>query len=322
MRRVSDTAGTPRTGSHPSAHDPHERDPARRWRLLAAAGGVVLVAAYVGLVLTPTGQALENAALRGADQLDARTVTEADEGLATITVASLALACLVIAAVALLRRSWPLAVAALGTVVAGQVLTQGLKRFVLPRPALVEASADYVHNSFPSGHTTVALTVLATSLLVATWRARGVVLVLVAPWAVAIAGYALAAKWHRLSDTLGAAGVTLLVSSLAALRLHRRGLVRAVDAPPRRARVVLVVVPLAVVLVASAALGAFLLAASPALLDRSEVSDWVAFLALQTLAAAGSAATALALWWGWHRLEVAPRDVTGPGGGGADDRTA
>ncbi|WP_309134722.1 phosphatase PAP2 family protein [Cellulomonas sp.] len=288
------------------AHAPG-RDPAARWRLLAVAGLAVLVASYAGLVLTTTGQALENAALRGADQLDARSVAEADDGLHTITLVSLGVACAVVALVGLLRRSWPLAAAAVGSVVAGQVVTQGLKRYVLPRPALVEASADYTGNSFPSGHTTIALTVLAAALLVATWRARGVVLLVVAPWAVGIAGYTLAAKWHRLSDTLGAAGVTLVVASLAALWLHRRGLVRTVDGAARRARVVLVAVPLAAVLVVSGGLGAFLLAAAPALLDRSAESDWVAFLALQSIAAAGSAATVLALWWGWHRLEVVPR---------------
>lgn len=304
--QVSEHTAPAPVGDAPAAH-PSTRDPAARWRALVAVGLVVLVASYAGLVLTRTGQALENAALRGADQLDARSVAEADEGLHAITLVSLGVACALVALVGLLRRSWPLAVAAVGTVVAGQVVTQSLKRFVLPRPELVEASPGYTGNSFPSGHTTIALTVLAAALLVATWRARGVVLLVVAPWAVSIGAYTLTAKWHRFSDTLGAAGVTLVVASLAALWLHRRGLVRPVDAPPRRARVVLVVAPLAGLLVVSGGLGTALLAMAPSLLDRSPESDWVAFLALQCLAGAGSAATVLALWWSWHRLEVAPR---------------
>jgi membrane-associated phospholipid phosphatase len=279
-------------------------------------GAVVLVASYVGLVLTAPGQALENAALRGADQVAERSVADSDEALAGITVASLGVACLLIAVVGLVRRSLPLALAAVGTVVAGQVVTQGLKRFLLPRPALVEASEAYTENSFPSGHTTIALTVLAAALLLATWRTRGVVLFLVASWAVAIAGYTLESKWHRLSDTLGSAGVTLVIASLAALWLHRRGLVRAVGTPGHRARIVLVVVPLALGAAVSAALGVLLLVATSDPLGSDPVSEYNVYLALQSLAAFGSAATALLLWWSWHRLEVVPSREPGAGTAG------
>ncbi|MFC8190275.1 phosphatase PAP2 family protein [Cellulomonas sp. NPDC057328] len=292
------------------------RDPRRRWWALVGVGAVVLVASYVGFVLTAPGQALENAALRGADQVAEQRLAESDEVLAGITVLSLGLACAFIAVVGLARRSPQLAVAAVGTIVVGQVVTQGLKRVVLPRPALVEASAGYTGNSFPSGHTTIALTVLAAALLLATWRARGVVMFFVAPWAVAIAGYTLESKWHRLSDTLGSAGVTLAVASLAALWLHRRGLVRAVQAPVRRARVVLVVAPLALGAAASLALGLFLLLASSDVLGRDPVVEYNVYLALQSLAAFGSATTVLLLWWSWHRLEVvapARREPAAPG---------
>jgi membrane-associated phospholipid phosphatase len=295
------------------------RDPRRRWRALVGLGAAALVASYVGLVLTAPGQALENAALRGADQVAARSLAESDEALGGITVASLAVACALIAVVGLVRRSAPLAIAAVGTVVAGQVVTQGLKRFLLPRPALVEASEAYTGNSFPSGHTTIALTVLAAALLLATWRTRGVVLFVLAPWAVAIAGYTLESKWHRLSDTLGSAGVTLVIASLAALWLHRRGLVRAVEAPARRARVVLVAAPLALVAVVSVALGVFLLVASDNPLGRDPVVEYNVYLGLQCLAAFGSIATALLLWWSWHRLEVVTpaRRAAGRTGAGA-----
>jgi len=282
------------------------RDPRRRWAVLAWVGCAVLVLSYVVLVLTPAGQALENAALRGADQADAASVAQADDALDAITVTSLAVGIAVIGVLGLLRRSAALAVAAVGTVVAGQVLAQVLKRVVLPRPGLVEASPAYTGNSFPSGHTTIALTVLAAVLLLTSYRWRGLVVFVVAGWATSIGAYTLTAKWHRFSDTLGAAGIALLVASLAALWLHRRGLVRPVAGPPRRLRVVLVVVPLAATALLGAALGGFLLVATPDLLSGDEVTDDNAYLALQVLAGAGSIATALALWWGWHRLEVVP----------------
>ncbi len=285
----------------------------------------MLVASYVGLVLTPAGQAVENAALRGADQVGAQARAESDQALAGITVITLAVACLLIAAVALLRRSVQLATAALGTVVVGLLGAEALKRVVLPRPALVEASAGYTGNSFPSGHTAIALGVLAAALLLATWRSRGVVMFVVANWAVAIAGYTITSKWHRLSDTLGSAGITLVVASLAALWLHRRGLVRRVATGGHRVRLVLVVAPLVASLLAAAGLGGVLLVATGNLLDRDPVTDYNVFLAFQLLAAAGSLATALAMWWSWHRLEVmtpAPRRLESAPAAAAQDTAA
>jgi membrane-associated phospholipid phosphatase len=275
-----------------------------RWWLLVGVGLVVLVGSYSGLVLTAAGQAVENTALRGADQVDARTLAQSDEALAGITVASLAVACLLIVVAGIVRRSIPLAAAAVGTVGVGVVVAEILKRVVLPRPALVEVSQAYTGNSFPSGHTAIALGVLAAALLLSTWRLRGAVMFFVTSWAVSIAGYTITSKWHRLSDTLGSAGITLVVASLAALWLHRRGLVRRVDTGAHRMRVVLVVVPLALGCLVAVALGGFLLVATGDLLDRDPVTDYNVFLAHQVLAAAGSSATALALWWSWHRLEV------------------
>lgn len=318
------TGGRTQTADHDSGLDRSTaRAPARRWWLLVGVGVLVLVTSYVGLVLTPTGQAVENAALRGADQVNAQARAESDEALAGITVASLAVACVLIALVGVLRRSVRLATAALGTVVAGLAVAEVLKRFVLPRPALVEASEAYTGNSFPSGHTAIALGVLAAALMLATWRSRGLVVFVVASWAVSIAGYTITSKWHRLSDTLGSAGIVLVVASLAALWLHRQGLVRHVRTGGHRARVWFVVVPLALLLLLAAGLGGSLLVLTGDLLDRDPTTDDNVFLAFQLLAAAGSTATALALWWSWHRLEVVvparerPRTTTaGEGGGG------
>lgn len=106
------------------------------------------------------GQALENAALRGTDQASAADSDEAWEGLGDITVWTLGIATAVIGLIALLRRKVLLAFVAVGVIVGGQVITQALKRFILPRPELVEVTGDYAHNSFPGGHTTIAMTVL------------------------------------------------------------------------------------------------------------------------------------------------------------------
>jgi membrane-associated phospholipid phosphatase len=290
-----------------SAHESTtHRDPARRWWLLAGAGVAVVLLSYVPLVLTSTGQAIENAALRGADQVDPAGLDEAQTALNAITVGSLLMGCLLVAAWGLLRHSVTLAVAGVGTIIAGQVITQSLKRIVLPRPALVDATAGYAGNSFPSGHTTIALTVLTAVLILSSYRWRGWVVLLTSSWATGIAAYTLTAKWHRLSDTLGAAGVTLLVGSLAALWLHRQGLVRSVEGPPRLLRVIVIAGLLTPAAVIGVLLGGLVLVLSPHLLDRDPVTDYNVYAAFQALAGAGSLATVLATWWGWHRLEVVP----------------
>lgn len=258
---------------------------------------------YVGFVLIGDGQAMENAALRGADQVDTSRADEASKALNTITVASLLAACGIVGAVGLLRRSVAIALAAVGTIVMGQVLTQSLKRVILPRPGLVDVSPAFAGNSFPSGHTAIALSVLAATFIVTSHRWRGVVVFLLLSWAASIGAYTLTAKWHRLSDTLGAAGVTLVVAAVATLWLHSRGLVFHVEGPPRRLRVVFVGL-LALGVFVSVALGLAVLFLTGQPLGGDAVDDYNIYAAFQSLAGAGSTATALALWWGWHRLEV------------------
>src|SRR5690625_3605382 len=137
----------------------------RRWWMLLAVSIVLLIATYVLAVLTATGQGLENTALRGADQASPADSDEAWESLGNITIWSLGIATAIIGLIGLLRRKFILAVVGMGVIVGGQVITQALKRFILPRPELVEVTGDYTHNSFPSGHTTIAMTVLVAVLL-------------------------------------------------------------------------------------------------------------------------------------------------------------
>ena len=117
-----------------------------------------------------------------------------------------------VAAIALIRRQIRLGIAAVSIIVIGQVITQVLKRFVLPRPGLVETTGGYTHNSLPSGHTTVAVTVLLALVPVVPYRLRGLTILVATPWAVAIAAYTITAKWHRFSDTLAADAVALAVA--------------------------------------------------------------------------------------------------------------
>lgn len=82
---------------------------------------VLFAAVYAVAVLTPMGQALENAALRGTDQASAADSGEACEGLGDITVWALSIATAVIGPIALLLRKVLLAFVAVGVIAGGQV---------------------------------------------------------------------------------------------------------------------------------------------------------------------------------------------------------
>jgi membrane-associated phospholipid phosphatase len=279
------------------------------WILGAVLGAVVLVSSYLLAVWTRAGQALENAALRGADQVGPQDLATANEALNAITLVSLAVAMVVVAAIGLIRRRTDLAVAGVGVIVLGQLITQSLKRFVLPRPPLVEVSGDFTHNSFPSGHTTIAITVLFALVLVVPYRWRGVMMLFIWAWAVGIGAFTITAKWHRFSDTLGAMAVALLCGCVASWWLARRGKITRYTGRAFPGRVVLVIV-IAAVSSTSLVLGGFLwgvgFARGVDFSGHDDVWDFNAYLGAHSLSA-GSAGLALLLFWGlWHRRQLAP----------------
>lgn len=280
-----------------------------RWITGSVLGIVLLMASYLLAVWTRDGQAIENAALRGADQVPAQDLISANETLNAITVGSLAAATLLVAVIGLFRRRIDLAVAGVGIIVLGQMITQGLKRYILPRPALVEVSGDFVHNSFPSGHTTIAMTVLFSLILVVPYRWRGMAVLLVASWAVGIGAYTTTAKWHRLSDTIGAMAVALLCACLASWWLTARGRVRRYEGRSFPGRVVLVVL-IAVGAAAALGLGSLIwIIGAVRGVDfavHDEAWEYNAYLGANVIAA-GAAGIVLLLFWAlWRRLEIPP----------------
>jgi hypothetical protein len=261
--------------------------PARRWLLVAAGCAVVVVAVYFLAVWTVPGQALENAALRGADEAAARDQAAADETLGRITVYSLAAAVVLVGVVGLLRRRADLAL-------------------VLPRPSLVPLTGHYADNSLPSGHTAIAMTVLFAAVLVVPYRWRGVTLFVLLSWAVGIGAYTVTAKWHRLSDTLAADAIALGLACLASWWLARRGAVHHHDGPRRIPRVLVVTVA-ALAGVVFLALGTVLIGASLLGGGYEETvrnNAWVVYLAASSFASFGSIAAALTFLATWRRLEI------------------
>jgi membrane-associated phospholipid phosphatase len=172
---------------------------------LAVACALGLVVAYVVFVRTHTGQRIDEAALHGRlASLHARQA--ADQLLTTISVGSLALALVLLAGQALLRRRVALAVVAVAVVLGAVTLTEVLKHLVLVRPELVATALD--RNSFPSGHTTTAFAVGVAAALAAPPRWRRVVAAGALLYGTAIGIATIAAGWHRPSDVAGALLVT------------------------------------------------------------------------------------------------------------------
>lgn len=278
----------------------------RRWTLILAGASLFFVAVYLLAVRTHTGQAVENAALNGAEQVDTQAFVVAHRALDTITYSSLAAATLAVGAIGLLRRQVNLAVAAVSVILGSQALTQILKYVVLQRPELLD-TGEYLENTLPSGHTTAAMSVLFATVIVMPYRFRGVALFFTLTWAVGIGAYTVIARWHRLSDTLAADAVALFVACAASHFLARTNRIRAVVSPGaarftlRTVFVVLVAAAGAVSLV----LGLTALVPPPQRINAD--TEWQLFLSAQWLAAAGSIVAALLFWWTWHRLETKRR---------------
>ncbi|MET0900661.1 MAG: phosphatase PAP2 family protein [Mycobacterium sp.] len=277
-----------------------------RWTVVAAVALLLGAAVYLLAVRTGLGQALENAALRGADQVDPEVHRVAQEQFHTITVTSQVAAAMIVGLIGLLRRQlWP-AVAGMAVIFGGQAVTQVLKYHLLTRPELVAGHGGHVENTLPSGHTTAAMSLLFAILIVMPYRFRGVAMFFALTWAVGIGAYTVILGAHRLSDTLAADAVALIVACAASYFLARTGRIRAVVSPGA-ARYTLRTVFVAVVgLVGAASVALGLIAALHAVSARinDEPTRWYLFLGSQWLAAAGSVLAALLFWWTWHRLET------------------
>ena len=202
----------------------------RRW--MGALIAVVIL--YAGSVLTPNGQLLSDLVLTGRPTADPDRIAAAKDVLGTVSIASLAVAGLLIAGIGLLRRRPWLAVAVLVAIVGANATTQVLKRLVLPRPALSPDLGVGIINSFPSGHVTVAAVLGLALLVVVAPRWRPIVAIAAGVFLVLIGTSVLVAGWHRAEDVAGGAAVALAwVAGASAVVVRRRGVVPVADSQAR-----------------------------------------------------------------------------------------
>jgi membrane-associated phospholipid phosphatase len=185
---------------------------------LVVGAGVVFTSAYVIAVRTSRGQELDDAAFRGREAATEQAAHAARIMLATISVGSLALALFVLVVFAFgrgrPRLAWVVGIATVGAV----ATSEALKHLVLERPRLLEHTTS-VHNTFPSGHSTVAMSVAVAAVLVAPRQWRGPVALLGLVYASSVGAATLIAGAHRPSDVAGGFAVSTAWAAGGALVL-------------------------------------------------------------------------------------------------------
>lgn len=189
----------------------------RKSLAVAAASLVLVPAVYFIAVRTGTGQRFEDAVWRGAGQTAVQRPAQATRALNLIGTWTSIAAVAVVLLIGLLRRQLGPAVAGVAVVGASVVTTEFLKRTAV-RPDL-DPNGYVAGNSFPSGHTAIAMAVMFALILVAPFRLRGLIALAAAAAATEIGALTIIARWHRPSDTLGADLIVLCYGSLAVLAL-------------------------------------------------------------------------------------------------------
>jgi membrane-associated phospholipid phosphatase len=200
--------------------------------VVAVCCALATLAVHRVFVGTHTGQSADQALLKWAAGLPAAVAEPAQALLSAFTVPAVAVACLVPAVLAVLRRTPWHALAALVLVTGANVTTQVLKDHVFERPDLLALGAP---NSLPSGHTTVAASLALGMALIAPPALRLPVAATGLAGSLLVGMATVVAGWHRLSDVAAALLVSLAWAGLvlAALVLRRRPHTAGV-APARR----------------------------------------------------------------------------------------
>jgi membrane-associated phospholipid phosphatase len=278
------------------------------------AAGVGCLAAFAAVaavaVLHPIGQELENQALLGAELRSAVEREQSLARLAPISVASFALAILVVMALAGLRRRMGLGVFAAAVMSVSVVAAEVVKE-LLARPEHIAGPVWLLRNSFPSGTAAVSVAIAVGLLLVSPLRLRWLVVLLGAAFAAVVAHALQVSGWHRLSDVVGSALLVVGVAALATGGLTAAGWAITATTGDVHPRVYLVVVGLGLAAVGVGAVVVALPALFPVLLAPD--GSRRAFLQVAfPLAGAGTTALLVALlaWliqpWSLGRRAAAP----------------
>jgi membrane-associated phospholipid phosphatase len=180
---------------------------------LSAVAGASVFAIYLLVVRTYWGQRLDEHAFVGHNFFTSGAA-QAHSFLRIVSVGSLVLAVVLIAAVAIMRRRPRLALIAAASIGISVLSTELLKLIVLERPTL--APSYIFDNSYPSGHTTVGMSVAVAVMLVVPRRLLIPTALGAGALGAAFGVAVVAAGWHRPSDAVGAFLLVLCVGAACA----------------------------------------------------------------------------------------------------------
>ncbi|MGH9026648.1 MAG: phosphatase PAP2 family protein, partial [Acidimicrobiia bacterium] len=204
--------------------------------LLAFASVALCAGVYLVAVQTTAGQQADNDALEGRAADRPRVQEATGDLLQTISVASIALIGGVCMVVALFRRH-PLVALGAGVVILGANVTTQVLKEVLPRPDLVSDDVLGQHNSYPSGHTTVAISLAVAAVIVVPGAWRGLVALIGTGYAALVGAGVVTAGWHYPADPVGAYLVAVawgaaITAVIVAWRGRSRRYTRSLDDAP------------------------------------------------------------------------------------------
>lgn len=171
---------------------------------------VVLGASYYLFVCTALGQAVDTLAMFAFHDLN-KSFTNWDYYVLQEVYWFLSVPFFILAVIVCFLRKRPALTVRIGLMVlVSSLATQLLKHYILVRPDL--GISFYMENSFPSGHTTIAMAGAAALVAASSvpWRRLATY---VSAIYVSIIGVAvMTARWHRLSDVLAAFIVVAIFS--------------------------------------------------------------------------------------------------------------
>ena len=214
----------------PGTASPPRRD-ARPLAALAVVTAALVVPVYLLAVRTGLGQRLDERPTGDLVDEHQHVLRTAEKFLDIISVGSLAALGTTLVLVALLRGRVMVATAAAAAILGANVTTQALKR-LLDRPDLTGPGPSSPAG-FPSGHTTVAMSLALALVLVAPSSWRTAAALAGAAYAAAVGLAVIGLGWHRPSDVAAAYLVaTAWAAACAAVVRRLAPRARAAPRPP------------------------------------------------------------------------------------------
>ena len=215
---------------------------------------------YYLAVRTHAGQRLDASAVRAPEVLRVSQFRLAVRMHDWVSVVSIAFLGGAIVVVAFVRRRPRQAIAS-GIIMTGSTITSEVIKHTWSRPFLRVNDSLGHHNTFPSGHTTVAMALGVGAIVVASAASRRRVAPLAAVFASVVGASLVATASHRPSDIMGAAVVVLGWAAAVSLVMQRAGLRRRPEADDEPSGAWLTISGLLLMLLGFAAAGIIIIAA-------------------------------------------------------------